>query len=64
MRDSPSHPAFTFYGSAEKIAEDKALVSAFRKANGMNPDPLAPLIGTRESIDQQLAMLSAFKKRL
>lgn len=64
MYEGTPHPNFVFHGSAEKIAEDKAMVSAFRKANGMNPDPLGHLMGTRESIDQQMALLSAFKRKL
>lgn len=64
MNHSPSHPNFVFYGSAEKIAEDKAMVSAFRKAHGMNPDPFGAITGSSQQVEHQMALLSSFKRKL
>jgi hypothetical protein len=64
MYEGTPHPSFVFQGSAEKIAEDKAMVSEFRRAHGMNPDPFGALVGTKESIDHQLSLLTAYKRRL
>lgn len=55
---------FTFVGSEQKIALDKAKVSEFRRQHGMNPDPHAPLVGTPESVANQRALLMDFKRKL
>ena len=64
MRDEPIDPAFCFTGSAESIATKQALVSQFRKQNGMNPDPFGAITGSPQEVEQKLALLRDFKNRL
>ena len=59
----PQSP-FVFSGTDEKIAEDKARMSVFRAQHGMSSNPHGPIIGTPESVENQLALLRAFKKTL
>lgn len=56
--------AFTFVGSSEKIALDKARVSNFRKQQGMNPDPHIAVTGSPEEVDRKIALLKDFKYNL
>lgn len=64
MRREYTNPEFVFVGSEEKIALDKALVSQFRKQHNMDVEPSGPIVGSQESINQQLVLLAAFRKTL
>lgn len=55
---------FTFCGSSEKIAQDKAAVSEFRRQHGMDPNPHGPIVGSPEEVDRKLALLRGFKSKL
>lgn len=64
MKQEYTEPVFVFYGSAEKIAQEQAMVSHFRQQNGMNPNPSGSLVGTSESIARQKVMIAQFRKQL
>lgn len=64
MARDPSHPAFTFIGSPDKIRRDEALVSEFRRQHGMNPDPYGAIVGTPQDVERKLALLEHYKSTL
>ena len=53
-----------FVGSIDKIEEDKARVSEFRRQHGMSPDPFGAIVGSPDEVAHKQALLRSFKRTL